>query len=486
MTKADPNALLALAAGLRAQGRVREAIAAYEEVLKQNPSLTDSWYNLGLLRRRAGLHEAALGAYDEALARKVAMPEEVHLNRAIILSDDLRRPDEARRDLVAALQLNPAYVPAMLNLGNLAEDLGQVDEAISAYERVLAIQPHHAVALSRLSGMGALWAGHDSAMTRLRKALSGESTSAGDRATLLFALAQRLDASGQFEAAFDKASEARAASGASSVRYDRSAMERRVARQRETFTTAEPASPIRHALEPVFIVGMFRSGSTLMEQILSAHESVRSAGELPLVPKIAGLLRPYPMIVAGAARAQLDRLAGAYIAELDKMSLVAGVVTDKRPDNFEHVGLIKRMFPNARILYMRRHPLDICVSTHFLHVDSSLSWASSPPDIAHQIIQCTLLMEHWTHLYPNDILTVDYERLLEEPEGQIREVLSFLGLPWSPACLAFHTSRSQVRTASVWQVREPLHRRSVARWRNYEKKLEGATAMLRSAGLIDR
>ena len=488
MIGAEARTLLAKASALRAQGRVQEAIAAYESLLQLNPALPDSWYNLGLLRRRAGQYEDALAAYGEALARGVSGPEEVHLNKAVILSDDLRRPEEARRELETALRHNASYIPALLNLGNLAEDLGETGEAKSAYEHVLTCDPHHALALSRLSGMGTAWSDDASAIARLREALPAAAGSHADRAALLFALGQRLDAAGRYGEAYDTAAQARtaslAAAGLSAARHDRTAMERRVAAQRAAFAAPEPPTEIRHETRPVFILGMFRSGSTLLEQILSAHEAVRSAGELPLVPRIAQLLRPYPAVVAGASREQLDKLAAAYLAEVGKMLPGPGLVTDKRPDNFEHVGLIKRMFPEARIVHTRRHPLDICVSTHFLHIDASVSWAVRPADTAHQIIQCARLMEHWRQLYPADILTVDYERLLAEPEAQIRAVLSFLGLPWSQACLAFHEARTQVRTASVWQVREPLHQRAVGRWRNYRDQLAEAEAMLREAGLI--
>jgi tetratricopeptide (TPR) repeat protein len=194
MTSVDAHALLAQAAALRAQGKLHDAIAIYEAVLQKNPQLSNSWYNLGLLRRRIGEREAALRAYDEALKRGVESPEEVHLNKAVILSDDLRRPDEARRELGIALRLNPGYVPALLNLGNLAEDLGQISDAIDAYERVLSRFPHHAVALSRLSGMGPAWKDHGVAVDRLRSALAAVPGPAEDRASLLFALAQRLDA----------------------------------------------------------------------------------------------------------------------------------------------------------------------------------------------------------------------------------------------------------------------------------------------------
>jgi len=474
------------AADLRAAGRAREAIALYEQVLAHAPDLADTWYNLGLLRRRVGQPEAALSAYDEALSRGAQGGEEIHLNKAIILSEDLRQPDAAQRELERALGLNPAYTPALLNLGNLCEDLGDSDGAISAYERVLAQQPDHPVALSRLADMGSRWAGGNRIVERLRAALGGASAP-GDRAMLMFALARRLDAGRMFEEAFATASSAQAlnrqAAGPSIAAYDHAAMERRVSALCQAFQSPEP--PRRHDLRPVpiFIVGMFRSGSTLLEQILAGHPQISAGGELTLIPRIVRAAQPYPMSVAQASGAQLDQLAEAYCAETRKAFPDARFVTDKRPDNFEHVGLIKRMFPGAKVIYTRRHPLDVCLSTHFLHLDASIAWAATPESTAHQIVQCEKLMKHWCRIYPDDILTLDYEGLLASPETEVRRALSFLDLPWSERCLDFQAGRSHVRTASVWQVREPLHTRSVGRWRNYSRQLAEAARQLVDAGL---
>ncbi len=487
MNRATIGQQLRRAADLRTAGRLREAIALYEQVLAFAPELADTWYNLGWLRRRVGEPEAALSAYDEALSRGAPGGEEIHLNKAIILSEDLRQPDAARRELERALRLDPAYTPALLNLGNLCEELGDSEGAISAYERVLALQPDHAIALSRLADMGGRWANGGQTVERLRAAL-GKASDPGDRALLLFALARRLDAEGEHDEAFATASAAQAlnrqAAGPSAVAYDPGAMERRVAALCQAFDRPEPPRAQDPRPIPIFIVGMFRSGSTLLEQILAGHPLVGAGGELSFIPRIVRAAQPYPMAAAQASAAQLDQLAEAYCAETRRAFPSARFVTDKRPDNFEHVGLIKRMFPGAKVIHTRRHPLDICLSTHFLHLDASIPWAATPEATAHQIIQCSALMKHWCGIYPEDILTLDYERLLADPETELRRVLDFLGLPWSGSCLDFATGRSQVRTASVWQVREPLHTRSVGRWRNHARRLAEAARRLADAGLV--
>lgn len=487
MNTSQIGAELRRAADLRASGRILEAISVYESVLRAAPHLADSWYNLGLLRRRAGRPEAALEAYDQALARGVTAPEEIRLNKAVVLSEDLRRPEAARAELGTALRLRPDYLPALLNLGNLHEERGDADAAIAAYERVLSLSAHHAIALSRLADFGPRWARNDNAIALLQIALD-QSQPPADRALLTFSLARRLDAAREFDQAFAAATSAhqlnRQAAGNAVAAYDPEAMEHRVATLCEAFAQPEPRREQAGQPMPIFIVGMFRSGSTLLEQILAGHELIDTGGELPLIPRTVALVRPYPTAIVQATRDQLDRLAAAYRAEIRKAFPEARYVTDKRPDNFEHVGLIKRMFPGARILYTRRNPLDICVSTHFLHIDPAISWAATPETTAHQIVQCTRLMDHWMTLYPDDMLTVDYEDLTRDPEPQIRQVLAFLDLPWSDSCMNFHDNRTQVKTASVWQVRERLHTRSIGRWQSYSQQLARASKLLSEAGLI--
>lgn len=150
-----------------------------------------------------------------------------------------------------------------------------------------------------------------------------------------------------------------------------------------------------------------------------------------------------------------------------------GLVTDKRPDNFLHLGLIKTLFPNAKIIHTRRDPLDNLLSLYFLHLDPGMAYALDLEDAAHWYREHLRLMAHWKALYSNDIFDVDYDALVRNPEPAIERLLSFCGLGWEDNVLNFHRSRSTVKTASVWQVRQPLHARSSGRWRNYERYMTG-------------
>lgn len=477
----DADALLRRAAALREAGRVPEAIEAYEAALRLNPAAPNSWYNLGWLQHRARRYEAALASYGEALARGVAEPEEVHLNRGVILADCLARPDQAEAELAAALALNPRYVPALLNLGNLNEDRGDRAAARNAYAQALAIEPDHRLALARLAGL-ADPAGVDAALVgRLRDALAVPSTPA-ERADLGYALGRILDASGAYDeafAAYDAANRAsREAAGPGFSPYDRAAAEASVDRLIAAFPEPRAAAS-GQGEAPIFICGMFRSGSTLAEQILASHSMVIPGGELDLLPAlIRERLQPWPEALAAADAETIDGLRDAYLTGVRARHPAASLVTDKRPDNFLHIGLIKGMFPDAKIVHTRRDPLDNCLSAWFLQLDPAMAYAFDLSDTGHWYRQYRRLMDHWQKLFPDSIHDLDYDAMVADPEAEIAALLDFCGLPWEDSCLAFHRATNAVRTASAWQVREPFYRRSSGRWRHYEAHLAPLRAAL--------
>jgi tetratricopeptide (TPR) repeat protein len=465
--------LLRAAVDHRAAGRLPAAIAAYEQALALRPDAPNSWYNLARLQRQAGRFEAALASYAQALQRGIGEPEEVHLNRGVIYADDLARSDSAETELNAALALNPSYVPALLNLGNLHEDRGEAGEARAAYERALAIDPENGMALARLAGVSALSGAGDPLLQRVRAAAARPGAEAGERADLGFALGQALDRVRAYDEAFAAYAAANKASREAGGSYDRAAHERFIDKLIAAFPA--PAAFVPAGREsPIFICGMFRSGSTLAEQILARHEAVTPGGELPLLPAlIAERLRPYPEAAAAAAPDMLAALRSAYLDGLRRIHPDAALVTDKRPDNFLHIGLIKALFPEARIVHTVRNPLDNLLSLYFLHLDPRMAYAQDLGDAAHWYGQYRRLMAHWRHLYPDDIHDFDYDGLVADPRPHIEALLGFCGLAWRDACLTFHDADNAVRTASAAQVREPLYRRSSGRWRRYRRHVGG-------------
>ncbi|MFO0412722.1 MAG: sulfotransferase, partial [bacterium] len=397
----------------------------------------------------------------------------------VLHADHLGRPALALQDLEAALAPAPDWLPALLHLGNLHEDLGRREAAAQAYAQVLAVAPGHPVAMARAAGLARLTGPDDPVIATLRSALSRPGLDVADRAELGFALGRALDQVGAYDDAFAAYAAANAASRAidpEGARYDRAGHERFIDSLIAAFP--EPAAAVADAgAAPVFICGLFRSGSTLVEQIMAGHSRVTGGGELGLVPGLARAVAGYPQALAGAGPEVFGQLRGLYLGGLKTARPQADVVTDKRPDNFLHIGLIKAMFPNARIVHTVREPLDVILSNWFLHLDRSMGHALDLGDLAHWHGQYVRLMRHWKTLYP-DILDLDYDALVVEPRPAIERLLAYCGLDWEAAVLDFHKAAAPVRTASVWQVREPLYRRSSGRWRHYERHLDGVRAAL--------
>ena len=488
----NPQALVREAMFLERAGRFANAEAAYERVLARWPDLPDCWFNLARLQRRARRYDAALASYQQALDHGVKRPEEAHLNRGVIYSDHLRQDDAAQRELHAALTLNPNYVPALLNLANLHEDRGKREEALALYERILTLDAMCFAALARYANLKFVAALDDPLIDRLRRALANASATPADKASLGFALGKTLDACGAYDQAFDVYVAANRHSRESAlppgVSYNHRLQQQFIDQLIETFTPDRfrlraPLSTV----PPIFICGMFRSGSTLTEQVLAGHPRVTAGGEIDLLPTfVRSELSPFPSAMARTSPDQLRRFAARYLEALRNLYPGAECVTDKRPDNFLFIGLIKSLFPDARIIHTTRHPLDNCLSIFFLHLDQSMSYAFDLMDIGHYYRQYRRLMAHWKSLYGNDILDFDYDVFVREPRPAAERLLAFCGLDWDESCLAFQRLSNAVKTASVWQVREPLYSRSSGRWRHYARQLAPLRSYLDDLITADR
>lgn len=478
----DLAALQALARQLDRSDRHDDAVAVYQRLLALRPGWLDGWYNLGQALWRARRFEDALAAYQRALDGGITQPEEVHLNRSVLLARHLARPEAARGELDRALALNPRYAPAWLNLGNLCEQAGDRDGATRAYEQVLTLAPQHALALSRLPNLRRISDPQDPLIRRLQQALAWPSLHPADRADLGFGLGKALDDAGRHDEAFAAFTEANTASRAAAgpaLRYDAAAhaahVDRLIARFAAPAAAAAASSPVGGDEPLVFICGLFRSGSTLVERVLAAHPRVTAGGELDLLPDIARRLTPpggpWPLLDDAAALQAAARDYRHAVAARLPQATTAGRITDKRPDNFLHVGLIKTLFPRARIVLTRRHPLDNGLSMYFLHLGHTMPYALDLHDLGHWMGQHDRLVAHWQRLYGPDLHAVDYDRFVVDPDTETRRLLDFCGLDWHAGCLDFHTAGGTVQTASLWQVRQPLYRHASGRWRHYARHL---------------
>lgn len=478
--------LLRDAGRLRQAGQWAEAEAAYQRVLARAPGLGDTWYNLGFVQRQQARFEEALRSYAEALARGARAPEEIHLNRAVIYADQLHRPEDAEAELRAALAINASYASALFNLANLQEDKGRRAEASELYERVLQVQPTAYEALARLAQIAEVEGEGAPIIARLRAALAQPNLSAADRASLNFALGRALDQIGAYANAYNAyaAGNAMSKMSAQAPRYDRVRAEAAVDRMIAAFPARrDDLHPTGQA--PVFICGMFRSGSTLIEQVLAGHPDITTGGELSVLPRAARAFAPFPQSMLGRTSAEIEAAAKRIHETYAALFPGAKLITDKRPDNFVLIGLIKALFPDAKIIHTTRHPLDNVLSVFFLHLDHSMSYALDPMDAAHHYVQYRRLMAHWKALFGADIHDVDYDAFVRDPKPATTALLNFLGLDWNEECLAFHRRTNAVKTASVWQVREPLYQRASGRWQNYATQLEPVRAYLARQGVLD-
>lgn len=475
----DVAALLAQANRLLRERRGDEAILAFQAVLAANPELPDAWFNLAYLQRQARDFEAALHSYGEALARGMTGPEEAHVNRAAILSEFLGRTDEAEAELKAAVEANPRFVVAWLNLGNLHEDLGEVAKARAAYESALRAAPGHGRALARLTAIDAFEGKAKARIESLQGALRRPGLSHDEAAEIGFALGNALDATGDYDSAFahyDFANRLVRERLGTLGRYDPDAQERLV----DAIIAAPQPTPAGNdsGEAPIFICGMFRSGSTLVEHILGRHGRVTAGGEIDVIPALVGSeLQPYPLALTEASADKLTRLRDSYVNHIRKLHPDAERITDKRPDNFLYIGLVKALFPRSKIVHSVREPLDNILSVFFLYFDDSISYGWRLDNIAHWFGQYRRLMAHWKSLYGDDILDLPYDRLVSDPAPVLEKLQDFLGLEREDL-LDARTKQSAVRTPSAWQVRKPLHGRSSGRWRNYEKYVASVRDMI--------
>ncbi len=454
------------------------AIRQHEQLLAQDPGNAVVHFNLALLYKRAGRHDDAVASYQRAIELGIDDVQEVYSNLGVLYSE-MRQPDRAQAMYEKALSIEPGYIPALFNLAGLHEEQGERGQAVAIFERVLAIEPRYWDALARIANAQRVEQADDPLFERLKAAVAVSADEPEAREGLLFALGKALDDVGRYGEAFDAYRQANELGKRLRGRYDAERAERGITSMLARFdqywlSQAETSS----AASPIFICGMYRSGSTLVEQILSAHASVQMGGELDVLPRLlTERLKPFPQRLADVTSGELAAVADEYMAAVRALFPDATHVTDKRPDNVLHLGIIRAMFPRAKIILTRRELRDNCLSVYFQQLGAPLSYATDLGDTVHYYRQQERLVARWRELLGENIFTVDYDELVRDPEPVLRGLLDFLELPWDPACLEFQRARSQVKTASVWQVREALHTRSSGRWRNYQPFVEHVEAL---------
>lgn len=390
---------------------------------------------------------------------------------------------EAETRYREVLDVHPQLLAALQGLGSLYMQLGRIDEAVALFEQVKTLDPvrgHSALINARR------FPDDDATLQRLEALARVPSLEGPVQPGLLLQLAAAWEKRKAYAKAFALADEANSASRAL-LGYDPETHRQRCARIRHAF--GRPLYEHRRGIGndstlPVFVLGMPRSGTTLVEQILAGHSQIHGAGELGMIPGvIAGLERwerhvgsgrHYPDCVDDLSAKVVAGITDNMLKELQEYAPEARHVVDKLPHNFENIGLIKLLFPHARIISVRRDPRDIAISNYFTDYAAKhggMGFAYDLTWIGEQLADHNLLMHHWNQLFPGEILEVCYEDVLDDPEREARRMLDYIGVAWEPQVLNFSELQRPVKTASVWQVRQPLYKSSMARWARYEAHL---------------
>ena len=458
-----------LAGLLESLGDAEAAIGVYRRLLVRQPGMAAAHFNLALIHKKNLRYPDALAAYEEAVRLGIRDVQEVYSNMGVLYSE-MRDADKADEMYVRALEVDPQYLPALFNRAGLLEEAGERDAAIEMYRRILSIAPRHWDSLARIAYAKKVTSADDELVTSLQQAVENEKEDQLGREGLYFALGKALDDLERYEEAFAAYDAANELGRLRNPPYDRGAVEQGFDQLIELFDAEWIARVATDSTaSPIFVCGMFRSGSTLIEQILASHPAVTAGGELGFMPwLLLRKLAPYPQRARSASREELEQIGGEYWSSVRGLFPGSENITDKRPDNFLHLGLIKAMFPRARMIYTKRNREDNCLSLYFQQLGGALGYAADLGNAVHYYQQHERLMAHWMTCFGDDIFTVDYDVLVSSPEPVLRGLTDFLGLEWDDRCLDFQQADSQVKTASVWQVREALHPRSSGRWRHYE------------------
>ena len=369
----------------------------------------------------------------------------------------------------AAVAAHPESGEARAILANLLTQSGLLEEAATEFERASELTLDRNSVWIGITTNRKITAADDALIARMRAALDEPSRMPRHRQLLHFALGKAHDDRGEYESAmrnFEEGNQLRGMGG----EFDRASLARRV----DQIIEATPPTCFDRSQDmgvedatPILIVGMPRSSSTLTEQILSSHPEVAAGGELGFwsSPQI---LSQDLLSLAGDAEAA-KRVANDYIATLRGFDPAAKRVTDKALANFFLLGIIHRLLPNATLIHCRRHPIDTALSIFTTNFETNFDYASSRGDLVFYYRQYARLMDHWRSvLPPGRLVEVDYELLVSDPEPHARRLVAACGLDWNDACLAPHRNTRKIKTASVWQARQPIYRTSVERWRRYE------------------
>lgn len=465
----NADAYVNLGAALCCLGRYGEAEQALRRAIAIKPRSGAAHVALGTLLRDKGQFAAS----ETTLRRAVRYdPRNHHALASLGLTLSVcGRLSEARTCFEKARRLKPQDAAVLCASGWLEGIEGRFDEAEKLYRATLEADRRHPGARALLAGLRRMTDADADWLTEAERTLAN-GLPALEESKLRYAMGKYFDDLGKYSRAFEqykRANELRKQIAAPYARAERTKFVDETIALYTRERLAQPAKGASESTRPVFVTGMMRSGTSLVEQIIASHPQAMGAGELDFWTEAARRQWESPR------REELDelrtrKLGESFLKVLEQHSPRAARVVDKSTFNTDHLGLIHKVLPQARIVYVRRDPVDNCLSCYFQDFANVANFTMDLSDLAHYYREHHRLISHWRSALPEGaLLLVPYAELVADPEAWSRRIVEFIGLEWDPQCLEFHKTKRSVVTASKWQVRQPMYSSSVGRWRNYEK-----------------
>ena len=489
------------------QGKYADASAWVKRALESNPRYAQAFNTLGVISDRSGKKLEALQAFQESIKLFPDDPDVLknlamaHFHRGdfdqtkILLKKGLsinpnhsglltslglfhmkcKQFDLAQQAYEKVIAKAPNFVDAHFNLAWTLEQQNQMDSARAGYEKVIELNPSHCKAYYSLSGLKKVES-NDPNFIALEQLKRSQSLSLQEVSDLYFALAKMYADIGNNDAAFFHYHCGNEA-WKQLFPYDAIAHRQNI----DQLIAATPSELFENqdgmidSDRPTFVIGMPRSGTTLVEQILASHPAVYGAGELEWMGRLSNHCFRQKATIQEAIQTltphQKNAYGQEYLRQLKAINAEATHVVDKMPDNFQSLWFIAQLFPKAKVLHLRRNPLDTCIACYTTHFFAGHPYTSDLTELGMYYADYRRLMEHWHSVLPIEILDVDYEALVTNQEEESRRMIEFLGLEWDEKCLEFYTHERAVSTASVVQVRQPIYTSSINRWKRYEAHL---------------
>ena len=454
--------------------KLDESIKAYKKTIALNPNYPDAHNNLGNLYKEIGNRDDAIESYEWAIAYRPDF-EITHLNLGVLYSEFDQ--EVAIKHYQKAIAIKPGYSEAHYNLGSTLRHLGRKADSIKSYEKAIEFNPHYVDAHKNLSAMKE-YKKDDPQISQMKLLLSNKNLAESDKVSLNFALSkvyEDLNNQNDFFKFLHEGNKLRK----EELNYSFDDDYEMISKIREVFmlphTKTKQSSYKTSEIKPIFIVGMPRSGTSLVEQIISSHHSVYGAGELEYLAQNSykELQKHYASTNNVFSEKSFLYIRERYLESLSNLNVSESIITDKMPLNFRFIGFILSAFPDAKIVHLNRDARATCWSIYKYYFKSDGNgYSYNLQDLVSYYCLYDELMKFWHKLYPNQIYDISYEDLTTNQENETRNLLEYCGLDWDENCINFHTNTRAVKTTSALQVKEKMYQGSSEVWKKYESHIQ--------------